>query len=117
VTNIASEDQVRFQPSDQEWRTVVSNLGVRNALNVYLFEMREKRKLRTNERMREIESGVVTDTRAPRRVDCHYLITAWSRGWMGRAWRSPFHKYHMRGELRYPRYPLGRVQIVPIHTV
>jgi hypothetical protein len=78
VPSITSEDQVRFQPPDQEWRTVVSNLGVRNALNVYLFEMRENRKLRTNERIREIENGVATDTPAPRRVDCHYLITAWS---------------------------------------
>jgi hypothetical protein len=78
VTNITSEDQVRFQPPDQEWRTVVSNLGVRNALNVYLFEMRENRKLRTNERSREIQNGIATDTPAPRRVDCHYLITAWS---------------------------------------
>jgi hypothetical protein len=78
VTNITREDQVRFQPPDQEWRTVVSNLGVRNALNVYLLEMRENRKLRTNERIREIENGVATDTPAPRRVDCHYLITAWS---------------------------------------
>lgn len=78
VPSITNEDQVRFQPPDQEWRTVVSNLGVRNALNVYLFEMRENRKLRTNERLRKIENGIATDTPAPRRVDCHYLITAWS---------------------------------------
>jgi Pvc16 N-terminal domain/Carboxypeptidase regulatory-like domain len=78
VASIASEDQVRFQPPDQEWRTVVSNLGALNALNVYLFEMRENRKLRTNERTREIQNGVAIDTPAPRRVDCHYLITAWS---------------------------------------
>lgn len=78
VKSITSEEQVRFQPPDPEWHTVVSNLGVRNALNVYLFEMRENRKLRTNERTREIENGVATDTPAPQRVDCHYLITAWS---------------------------------------
>lgn len=78
VTNISGDDQVCFQPPDQEWRTVVSNLYARNALNVYLFDMRENRKLHTNERTREIQSGVATDTPAPRRVDCHYLITAWS---------------------------------------
>jgi hypothetical protein len=73
-----AQDQIGFQPPDQEWRTVVSGLGTRNALNVYLFELRENRKLRTNERVREIENGIATDTPAPRRVDCHYLITAWS---------------------------------------
>lgn len=95
VTNITSEDQVRFQPPDQAWHTVASNLGMRNSLNLYLFDMRENQKLRTNERMRKIENGVARDTPAPRRVDCHYLITAWSPGWMGRAQRNPFHKYHM----------------------
>lgn len=78
VPGITSEAQVRFQPPDQDWRTVVSSLGVQNALNIYLLELRENRKLRTNERVREIENGIATDTPAPRRLDCHYLITAWS---------------------------------------
>ncbi len=78
VPSITSEDQVRFQPPDQEWRGVVSNLGVRNALNVYLVDMRENRKLRSNERVREIDNGTAHDTPAPLRMDCHYLITAWS---------------------------------------
>lgn len=78
VPSITSEDQVRFQPPDQEWRTVVSNLGARNALNVYLVEMRENRKLRSNERVRQIEEGITHETPAPMRLDCYYLITAWS---------------------------------------
>ena len=57
---------------------VVSNLGVRNALNVYLFEIRENRKLRSNSHTRQIENGIAHDTPAPPRIDCHYLITAWS---------------------------------------
>lgn len=78
VPSITSEEQVRFQPPDQDWRTVVSSLGVQNALNIYLVELRENRKLRTNERVREIQNGIAIDTPAPRRLDCHYLITAWS---------------------------------------
>jgi hypothetical protein len=78
VPSITSEDQVRFQPPDQEWRTVVSNLGARNALNVYLVEIRENRKLRSNERLREIDNGIVHEMPAPLRMDCYYLITAWS---------------------------------------
>ena len=78
VKAIISADQVGFQPPDQDWRTAVHNLGSRNALNVYLVELRENRKLRTNERTREIQNGIALDTPAPRRMDCHYLITAWS---------------------------------------
>ena len=78
VPGITSEEQVRFQPPDQDWRMFVSGLGVQNALNIYLVELRENRKLRTNERVREIQNGIAIDTPAPRRIDCHYLITAWS---------------------------------------
>lgn len=69
--------QVRFQPPDEDWRTYVQNLQ-HNALNVYLFDLRENRKLRSNARERQPQNGLITETPAPRRVDCHYLITAWS---------------------------------------
>jgi len=73
---------VRFQPPDADWRQYVSNLTVNqqpaNALNVYLVELRENRKLRSNERERVIDNGFASNVPAPRRVDCHYLITAWS---------------------------------------
>jgi hypothetical protein len=48
------------------------------ALNVYLVDLRENRKLRSNERMRSAENGLVFDDPAPARLDCHYLISAWS---------------------------------------
>lgn len=82
VAGITSDSQVGFQPPDADWQTYVKNLHVggaaANALNVYLVELRENRKLRSNERSREISDGAVRETPAPRRVDCHYLITAWS---------------------------------------
>ena len=76
------DDQVRFQPPNEEWRQHVTGLTVDGnpamALNVYLIDLRENRKLRSNERVREVNKGVVSETPAPQRIDCHYLITAWS---------------------------------------
>lgn len=73
-----TEQQVRFQPPDEAWRNHVSTLGTLLALNVYLVDLRENRKLRSNKRVRRFENGVVEDEPAPMRLDCHYLISAWS---------------------------------------
>jgi hypothetical protein len=83
VAGLTSDDQVRFQPPDDDWRTYVKTLSVAgqpaNALNIYLVDLRENRKLRTNDRLRTTAlNGDVTETTAPRWVDCHYLISAWS---------------------------------------
>jgi hypothetical protein len=85
VELLSDESQVRFQPPDEDWRTYVSTLTVggspASALNVYLADMRENRRLRSNERVRAtaIEAdGMVRESSAPRRVDCHYIISAWS---------------------------------------
>jgi hypothetical protein len=82
IDEIKDESQVRFQPPDDAWRTYVANLSVGgaavNAINVYLADVRENRLLHSNERVRNISNGLVTDTPAPRRIDCHYLISAWS---------------------------------------
>ena len=42
------------------------------------MDLRENRKLRTNERERTYVGSDVYETPPPRRVDCHYLISAWS---------------------------------------
>lgn len=82
VAELTDEAQVRFQPPDADWRAYVSNLVIGtnpvNALNVYLADMRENRKLRSNERARTIENGVINEEPTPARLDCHYLISAWS---------------------------------------
>jgi hypothetical protein len=77
IDQITDEVQVRFQPPDEDWRNHVSDLPG-NALNIYLADLRENRKLRSNERIRDFSNGDVTETAAPARIDCHYLITAWS---------------------------------------
>jgi Pvc16 N-terminal domain/Carboxypeptidase regulatory-like domain len=77
IDEISEEGQVRFQPPDQEWRNHVGGL-TGNALNVYLVDLRENRKLRSNERIRERSNGGFSEIPPPRYVDCHYLISAWS---------------------------------------
>lgn len=72
------EQQIAFQPPDERWRTYVSGDLQRFALNVYLVDLRENRKLRSNRRVREPGKDFVKETPAPDRVDCHYLISAWS---------------------------------------
>lgn len=75
---LASDAQVSFRPPDDDWRTEVFNLQ-QMALNIYLVDVRENRKLRSNERIRTGEEfGQVIYQVAPSRLDCHYLITAWS---------------------------------------
>jgi hypothetical protein len=77
IPDLTVEEQVGFQPPDQDWRTHVGGLaGI--ALNVYLTALGENLKLRSNERVREFQGSNVVETPAPRRLDCHYLITAWS---------------------------------------
>jgi hypothetical protein len=82
IAELTDEAQIRFQPPDQDWRTYVTNLTVggnpANALNIYLVDLRENRKLRSNERVRSFDNGVVNEEPAPARLDCHYLISAWS---------------------------------------
>jgi Pvc16 N-terminal domain/Carboxypeptidase regulatory-like domain len=82
VAGLTSEEQVRFQPPDEDWRSRVANLTVggnpANSLNVYLFDVRSNLKLRTNELRERAQNGDVMIEPPPARVDCHYLITAWS---------------------------------------
>lgn len=74
---LTSAEQVGFMPPDDNWRTIVANHGS-NAVNVYLVDIRENRSLRDPEWIVEFNQGIATRTPAPLRVDCHYLISAWS---------------------------------------
>jgi hypothetical protein len=83
VAELTSDAQVRFQPPDEDWRALVPNItdaagNPANSLNVYLADLRENRSLRSNVRERTVVGQEVFETPPPRRVDCHYLISAWS---------------------------------------
>ena len=73
----AANAQFGFVPPDTDWRGYVHTLA-QKALNVYLIDVRENRKLRSNERLQTEQNGLWTEEPAPDRVDCHYLISAWS---------------------------------------
>lgn len=77
IDGINDEDQIGFQPPDDVWRAHVANLQD-EAFNVYLCELRENRFLRSNARVRSTSNGQVLHDPAPARVDCHYLVSAWS---------------------------------------
>jgi hypothetical protein len=78
IAGFTGDEQVGFQPPDQDWRTHVNNLHTRNALNVYLIDLQDNRRLRTNDRVRTRSNGFIIETPEPVRMDCHYLISAWS---------------------------------------
>ncbi len=77
IAILINDDQVRFQPPDDDWRTYVGTLQT-IALNIYLVTIAENTELRTNQRDRQVVGGQVLETRQPRRIDCQYMITAWS---------------------------------------
>ena len=85
IDELTSELQIGFQPPDDAWRghvaTLTDGLGApANAVNLYLVDIRENTKLRSNQRVRRRnEDGFVEEQPAPRRLDCHYLVTTWSR--------------------------------------
>ena len=56
-----------FKPKDQP------------TVNLFLYDIRENTTLRSNELSIERANGTVTMHRAPLRVACSYLVTAWSR--------------------------------------
>jgi len=78
TSTTVADGQIVFRPPDSDWRTSVTGSLKRRALNVYLVDVHENVKLRTNERVRVYDRGLVADEPAPVRLDCHYLVTAWS---------------------------------------
>ena len=77
ATQPVQDEQIGFAPPDQAWATDVKDMQL-NALNVYLVDLRENRGLRLNQRVQTFRQGLVYEEPAPMRLDCHYLISAWS---------------------------------------
>lgn len=79
LPQLNTEAQIRFRPPDEDWRNEVQNNIQALALNIYLLDLRENRRLRSNARVRtgEVNGNVMLEP-APARMDCHYLISAWS---------------------------------------
>ena len=60
-----TEEQIDFRPPDDDWRTHVSGLGTKQALSVFLVELPESRKLRSNVRTRDVQNRIVNESPAP----------------------------------------------------
>jgi hypothetical protein len=72
IPDLEADEQVGFRPPGEEAKP--------NALsvNLFLYDVRENRDLRTNDWQVERRDDVFLRRRAPRRIDCSYLITAWA---------------------------------------
>ena len=77
IPGLGTQQQIRFQAPNGDLRTDVTNLG-QSALSVYLVDLRENRRLRSNERIPRPLNGDMSADPSPPRIDCHYLISAWS---------------------------------------
>lgn len=77
IPSLATDAHVRFQPPDAALRADVIALNAM-ALDVYLIELRENRKLRSNERSVTANNGQMSIEQWPTRLACHYLMSAWS---------------------------------------
>jgi hypothetical protein len=72
---VANRVAISFAPPDNSFPPASVALP---AIDLFLYEVRENREFRSNERVAERgKDGTVTLLPPPVRVDCSYLITAW----------------------------------------
>jgi hypothetical protein len=92
------EVNIAFDPPDANFKPG------KNGINLFLYDVRENRDLRTNEwQIDRNGTNSVTKKRPPARVDCSYLITTWQD-------KDPIGEHYLLGEvmkvlLRHPILP------------
>lgn len=107
-TSIGSDISVNFATPDDQFPTSVSAPVV----NLFLYDIRENNELRSNEWSQERSNNKVRRIPDPKRVDCSYLVTAWSPADQ----RSRSQQEHMflghviKVLLRYPTIPKEYLQ-------
>ncbi|RLF48966.1 MAG: DUF4255 domain-containing protein, partial [Thermoplasmata archaeon] len=68
---------ISFDIPTKEWASKLST--TKPTINVYLYDIRENRELRSNEwELKRNPDGTVTKEKPPVRIDAFYIITAWS---------------------------------------
>ena len=83
------------------------------AIDIFLYDVRENRDLRSNEwTVERHSSGMATKKRPPGRVECSYLVTAWPSE---SAPKPAQDEHHLLGEvmkvlLRHPTIPASVLQ-------
>jgi hypothetical protein len=74
LPHVVSPDNIRFETPDNEFAPALP------AVNLFLFDVQENRELRSNEWLIDRRpDGTATRKRAPTRVNCGYLVTAWAK--------------------------------------
>ncbi len=77
IPALAGATKVGFAPPNADWKAAVASSS-EERVNFYLYDLRENVSLRSNERVgRRVNGSVVEELPSPR-VDCTYLVTAWS---------------------------------------
>lgn len=69
--------QIGFAPPNADWKAAVI-AAAEERFNFYLYDMRENVQLRTNDLRTTQSAGRVTVNLPSPRLDCTYLVTAWS---------------------------------------
>jgi hypothetical protein len=77
VAALAGPTQIGFAPPNADWKAAVVAAG-EERLNLYLYDMRENVRLRSNEITSTNKAGSITQNFPSPRLDCTYLISAWS---------------------------------------
>jgi hypothetical protein len=101
---VVQQVAISFAPPDDKFPPASITLP---AVDLFLYDIRENKELRTREWEVTTTGGTVTRKRPPVRVDCSYLVTAWA----STASSTPtFDEHMLLGEvmkalLRYPAIP------------
>ena len=77
IAGLKGTTQVGFGPPDEQWQQDLVSAN-EERLNIYLYDVHENLKQRSNERVREPQNGWYSIKHLPPKIDCMYLLTAWS---------------------------------------
>lgn len=108
--NLVEQVTISFATPDDQFPPTSVTLP---AIDLFLYDVRENRQLRTNEwQMERRSDGTVTKQRPPVRVECSYMITAWASE---SSTTPPQDEHYMLGEvikalLRHPTIPAEVLQ-------
>ena len=75
ISELKRENQISFQPPDEDWSRRVNGTAD-NCLNIYLVDLRENRKLRSNEQVRLLENGGTTSQPRAFSISIQFLLRA-----------------------------------------
>jgi len=107
--SIVEQVSISFTTPDQDFENSTSL----PAIDMFLYDLRENRELRSNEcHIDRTSEGKVTKRPPPARVDCSYLVTAWA----AKSSTTPARYEHyllgevMRVLLRHPTLPAEILQ-------